>query len=84
MEHSFTILERYIAEKKPGYIIKKVSADGLCVIRSFQEGFKICYQDDVTIEKVVAKLRSEVLHNCNFYSEFSFDGVNILTELDNF
>ena len=84
MEHSFTILERYIAEKKPGYIIKKVSADGLCVIRSFQEGFKICYQDDVTIGKVVAKLRSEVLHNCNFYSEFSFDGVNILTELDNF
>ena len=46
MEHSFTILERYVNEKKPGYIIKKVSAEGLCVIRSFQEGLKICYQDD--------------------------------------
>ena len=29
MEDSFTILERYINEKKPGYIIKKVSADRL-------------------------------------------------------
>ena len=63
MEHSFTIRDRYINEKKPGYIIKKVSADGLCVISSFQEGLKICYQDDVTIEEVIAKLRSEVLHN---------------------
>ena len=34
MEDSFTILERYINEKKPGYIIKKVNADRLCVIRS--------------------------------------------------
>ena len=77
MEHSFTILERYINEKKPGYIIKKVSAEGLCVIRSFQEGLKICYQDDVTIEEVIAKLRSEVLHKYSFYSKFSPDEVNI-------
>ena len=44
--------------------------------------FKICYQDDVTIEDVIAKLRSEVLHNYSFYSEFSSDEANILTELD--
>ena len=44
--------------------------------------FKICYEDDVTIEDVIAKLRSEVLHNYSFYSEFSSDEVNILTELD--
>ena len=84
MEHSFTILARYINEKKPRYIIKKVNADGLCVIRSFQKGLEICYQDDVTIEEVIAKLRSEVFHSYNFYSEFSSDEVNILTELDNF
>ena len=83
MEHSFTTLERCINEKKPGYIIKKVSADGLYAMRSFQEGLKICYQDDVTIEDVIAKLRNEVLHNYNFYSEFSSDEVNILTEFDN-
>ena len=59
---------------------KERRADGLCVMRSFQEGLKICYQDDVTIEEVIAKLRSEVLHNYNFYSEFSSDEVNILTE----
>ena len=84
MENSFTILERYINEKKPSYIIKKVSTDGLYVIRSFQEGLEICYQDDVTIEEVIAKLRSEVLHNYNFYTEFSSNEVNTLTELDNF
>ena len=84
MEDSFTILERYINEKKPGYIIKKVSADGLCIIRSLQEDLKIFYQDDVTIEEVLAKLRSEVLHNYNFYSEFSSNEVDILTKLDNF
>ena len=84
MEDSFPILERYINEKKPGYIIKKVSADGLCVIRSFQEGLEICYQDDVTIEEVIAKLRREVFHNYNFYSKFSSNEVNMLTEVDNF
>ena len=70
--------------KKPGYIMEKVRSGRLCVIRSFQEGLKICYQDDVTIEEVLAKLGSEVLHNYNFYSEFSSNEVNILTELDNF
>ena len=80
MEDSFMIHERYINEKKPGCIIQNVRADGLCVIRSFQEGLKICYQNDVTI----AKLRNEVLHNYNFYSEFSSNEVNILTELGNF
>ena len=84
MEDLFTILEGYINEKKPGYIIKKGSADGLCVIRSFEEGLKICYQDDITIEEVIAKLRSEVLPNYNFYSKFSSNEVDILTELDNF
>ena len=55
-----------------------------CVIRSFQEGLKICYQDDVTIEEVIAKLRSKVLHDYNFYSKFSSNEVDISTELDNF
>ena len=58
MEASFTIVERHINERKPGDIIKKVRANGLCVIRSFQEGLKIYYLDDVTIEEVIAKLRS--------------------------
>ena len=54
------------------------------VMRSFQEGLKICCQDDVTVEEVIAKLRSEVLHSFSFYSEFSPNEVNVLTELDNF
>ena len=53
MEDSLTTLERYVNEKTPRYIIIQVSADGLCVIRSFQ--FKICYQDEVTIEEVITK-----------------------------
>ena len=36
MEDSFTILERYVNEKNPEYVVKKVSGDGLCVIRSSQ------------------------------------------------
>ena len=47
--------------EETGYIIKKISVDGLCKIRSFQEGLKICYLDDVLIEEVIVKLRSEVL-----------------------
>ena len=42
MEDSFTILESFINEKKPEYIIKKVSANGLCVTHPFQERL-ICY-----------------------------------------
>ena len=42
MEDPFTILESFINEKKPGYIIKKVSANGLCVTHPFQERL-ICY-----------------------------------------
>ena len=83
MEDLFMLLERYINEKKLRYIVKEVSADELCVTRSFQERFKICYLDDVTIEEVTVKLRSEVLHNYKLYSEFSCNEVNILTELDN-
>ena len=80
MEDSFTILERFINEKKPRYIIKKVSADGVCLIRSLQEGLTICHQDNVTVEEVIAKLRSEVLHNYNFYSKFESNKVNHCTK----
>ena len=79
MEDLFTIPERYLNGKKPEYIVKKVSADGLCVTRSFQEGLKIYYQNDVTIEEVIVNLRSEVLRNFKFRSEFSSNEVNILT-----
>ena len=73
------ILERHIDEKKPECIIKKVSADEPCVIRSFQEGLKTCYQDAITIKDIIAKLISEVLHNYGFCYELSSNEVNIST-----
>ena len=54
------------------------------MMRSFEEGVKICFQDDVTIGEVITKLRSEVLHNYKLYSKFSSNEVNIFTELDKF
>ena len=53
-------------------------------MRSFEEGVKIRFQDDVTIGEVITKLRSEVLHNYKLYSKFSSNEVNIFTELDKF
>ena len=48
-----------------------------------QVALKIFYLKHTTIEEVFTKPRSEVLHSYNFYSEASYNDVNILTVLNN-
>ena len=38
----FKKLEQYVQQQKPGAIIKKANSDGLCVVRSFEEGLRLC------------------------------------------
>ena len=68
----------------PNGFIKTVLGDGFCVIRAFQEGFSICYNENHKLCDVKAALRSEILRNFDKYSAFSCDKVSALTELDRF
>ena len=77
-------MENYIRLFHPNGFIKKVLADGFCVIRAFQEGLSICYKENDKLCDVKAALWSEILRNFDEYSEFSGDKVNVLIELDRF
>ena len=79
-----TKLENYVRLFHPNGFIKKVLGDGFCVIRAFQEGLSICYNENHKLCDVKAALRSEILRNFDEYSAFSSDKVNVLTELDRF
>ena len=78
------ILKCYIDEINPGAFIKEIASDEYCVVRAFQEGLLLCYNYQIQIKDVVKALRSEILTNHKFYSDFSSADVNILTELDLF
>ena len=78
------LLECYIDEINPGAFIKEIASDGYFVVRAFQEGLLLCYDYEIQLKDVVKALRSEILTNHKFYSDFSPADVNILTELDLF
>ena len=80
----FEKLEQYVQQQKPGAIIKEVNSDGLCVVRSFQEGLRLCYNMEVKLSDVLDGLRSEILNNHSFYAAFSSNNINVLCELDMF
>ncbi len=67
----------------PDHFIKKVQGDGLCILRSFQECLR-SNGENYSIEKLLERLRSEMLKNYDFYKEFTASHINILAELDNF
>ena len=71
-------------QQKPGAIIKEVNADGLCVVRSFQESLRLCYNMEVKLSDVLIDLRSEILNNHSFHAAFSRNNINVLCELDMF
>ena len=73
----------YVKEMMPGYQIKSIQGDGLCIIRSFQESMKAIDQH-VQVDDILAALRSEILQNFQFYGNFCEANVNILMELDKF
>ena len=78
------MLKYYIDEINPGVFIKEIASEGYCVVRAFQEGLLLCYDYEIQLKDVVKALRSEILTNHKFYSDFSPADVNILTELDLF
>ena len=78
------MLKYYINEINPDAFIKEIASDRYCVVRGFQEGLLLCYDYQIQIKDVVKALRSEILTNHKFYSDFSPADVNILTELDLF
>ena len=62
--------------KNPGYVIKPITGDGYCVIRSFQEALSFCYGKVESLDSLLVELRSEIMKNYDFYSEFSTNDVN--------
>ena len=77
-------MENYVRLFHPNVCIKKVLEDGFCIIRAFQEGLSVCYNENHKLCNVKAALRSGILRNVDEYSAFSSDKVNVLTELDRF
>ena len=66
----FEKLEQYVQQQKPGAIIKEVNSDGLYVVRSFQEGLRLCYNMEVKLSDVLDGLRIEMLNNHHFMQLF--------------
>ena len=62
--------------------IENVLGNGFCVIRAFQEGLGICYNENHKLCDVKAALRSEILRNFDGYSAFFSDKVNVLMLID--
>ena len=61
---------QYVTETLPGYEIKHVAGDGLCILRSFKEAVKTVSDITVSIEDLQLYLRREILHQFEFYREF--------------
>ena len=68
----------------PGYAIKLVVGDGLCILRPFKEAVKAVSDITVSIEDLQLSLRREFLHRFEFYREFSTETCDLLKELDIF
>ena len=56
----------------------------ITVIRSFQEGLSFCYGKAESLDLLLVELGSEIMKNYNFYSKFSTNDVNVLSQLDSF
>ena len=78
------MLKCYIHKINPSEFIKKIDSDGYCVVRTFQEGLLLCYDYEIQLKDTKKTFRSEIHTNGKYYSDFSPDDLNILTELDLF
>ena len=78
------LLMQYVTETLPGYEIKHVAGDGLCILRSFKEAVKAVSDITVSIEDLQLYLRREILHRFEFYREFLTETCDLLKELDIF
>ena len=78
------LLMQYVTETLPGYAIKHVAGDGLCILRSFKEALKAVSDITVSIEDLQLSLKREILHRFEFYREVSTETCDLLKELDIF
>ena len=65
----------------PKIFIDELGGDSFYVIRAFRKELSICYNIDQKLSKVKKSLLSKVLQNFEHYTEFSRDGIYLLTEL---
>ena len=78
------LLMQYVTETLPGYAIKHVAGDGLCILRSFKEAVKVVSEITGSIEYLQLSLIREIFHRFEFYREFSTETCDLLKELDIF
>ena len=69
----------YIEERLPGYQIKAVKGDGMCILHSFREALD-SIGIEVTLEEVKSILKLELAINKD-YGNFTTSRVNISNEL---
>ena len=70
---SENLLMQYVTETMPGYAIKHVAGDGLCISKSLKEALKAVLDIAVSIEDIQLSSRREIFHRFEFYREFSIE-----------
>ena len=78
------VVDSFIDINLPGYKIKPVAGDGLCMVNSFSEALIHVTGNQTTREDVISQLRRELLTKFDFYKIFSSKDIDILIELDKF
>ena len=80
--HSKETAIAYIEERLPGYQIKAVKGDGMCILHSFREALD-SIGIEVTLEEINSILKLELPTNKD-YGNFTTSGVKISNELQLF
>ena len=75
--------EAFINDKLPGYEIKPVAGDGMCIFHSFAEGLRRI-GNKVTLSEAKSSLKGELASNHAYYKDFSPDDICLLDELQLF
>ena len=73
------ILPVYVEEKLPDYEIRRVSGDGLCVLRSFKVCTEAATGQSIPLEDIKQKLKGEM--SLNYYRTF-LPNVDINNEVE--
>ena len=83
LESQLARLKEFISQYYPGYVIKPVKGNGLCIINSFVEMLRD-NSWEVNEDGVLTMMRSEILQNFAHYDKFSTNESNLLSVLDNY
>ena len=75
--------EAFTNDNLPGYDIKSVAGDGMCILHLFVEGLQRI-DNKFTLSEAKSSLRGELISNHAYYKDFSPDKISILDELQLF